>query len=100
MNKFEINAIRKQDEAYKEYYAEKAFKYSCEMCASRNLRAGKTCSNCPVLEAHKRALKEIISGKREAPKHNYGASKFYNNKINGGVHITIVVNYNHNKEEK
>ena len=94
MNKFEVNSIRKQDESWKEYYAIRAFQYSCEMCSSRNLRPGKKCENCPVLEAHKRALREIKEGIRKAPESfNYGASKFYNRKANGGIHVTVVIKF-------
>ena len=89
-NKFEELAIRKQDMAYKVSFAEKNFTWSCDQCCSKNLRAGRgTCANCPIKEAHVRALSEITSGIRKAPKDfNYGATK----KINGN-HITIVINF-------
>ena len=96
-SKFEENAIRKQDEAYKTSFAKKCFEYSCEMCCSRNLRASGTCSNCPIKEAHIRALTRIAS---EGEKENYGKplSRDYEasrsvNKRTGKVHITLVMHY-------
>lgn len=89
-SKFEVNSIRKQEEAYKTSFAKRAFEYSCEICSSRNLRGGRTCANCPIKEAHIKALLEIENGTRKAPdKFNYGASKKSN-----GNHITIVINFN------
>lgn len=89
-NKFEELAIRKQEQSYKIGFAKKNFAYSCNECCSKNLRGGRgTCANCPIKEAHVRALSEITSGIRKAPKDfNYGATK----KINGN-HITIVINF-------
>ena len=90
MNKFVENGIQKQEEAYKVSFAKKQFYYSCEMCAGRGLANGQfTCANCPIKEAHIRALTEIKLGKRGKPeKFNYSAQKKRN-----GNHITIVINF-------
>lgn len=90
-NKFEANAIQKQDEAYKVSFAKKCFNYSCTLCCKNNLRGGKgSCDNCPIKEAHIRAIVEIQSNQRIAPRNfNYGATKKNNN--NGSV--TIVINF-------
>ena len=91
--KFEELAIRKQDMAYKEGFAKKNFAYSCNECCSKNLRGGRgTCANCPIKEAHIRALAEIqagVRGKPETESMNYGATK---HAYNG--HVTIVINFN------
>lgn len=85
-NKFEVNAIQKQDEAYKVSFAKKCFDYSCTLCCRNNLRGGKgSCDNCPIKEAHIRAMVEIQSGVRgKEHKLNdiptYGASKYHDNK--------------------
>ena len=91
LNKFEENAIMKQEEAYKASFAKKQFAYSCELCCSCNLRGGKgSCDTCPIKEAHITALTEIELGKRGKPeKFNYQAKKKKN-----GNHITIVINFN------
>lgn len=95
-SKFEENAIRKQDEAYKVSFAKKCFEYSCEMCCSRNLRASGTCSNCPIKEAHIRALTRIASEGEKRPnspmKRDYEVSQCVN-KRSGNVHITLVMHY-------
>ena len=95
-SKFEENAIRKQDEAYKVSFAKKCFEYSCEMCCSRNLRASGTCSNCPIKEAHIRALTRIASeGEKRfnnPMKRDYEVSQCVN-KRTGNVHITLVMHY-------
>ena len=96
-SKFEENAIRKQDEAYKVSFAKRSFEYSCEMCCSRNLRASGTCSNCPIKEAHIRALTRIASeGEknfcRQSMKRDYEVSQCVN-KRSGNVHITLVMHY-------
>ena len=95
-SKFEENAIRKQDEAYKVSFAKKCFEYSCEMCCSRNLRASGTCSNCPIKEAHIRALTRIASeGEKRTntpSKRDYEVSRSVN-KRTGNIHITFVMHY-------
>ena len=94
LNKFEELAIRKQDMAYKVSFAKKNFTYSCNECCSKNLRGGRgACANCPIKEAHIRALTEIQSGLRTQNEERiqYGAKKRYNN--NGPV--TIVINFHH-----
>lgn len=96
-SKFEENAIRKQDEAYKVSFAKKCFEYSCEMCCSRNLRASGTCSNCPIKEAHIRALTRIASEGEKWPnskpiKQDYEVSRSVN-KRTGNIHITFVMHY-------
>ena len=91
-NKFEELAIRKQEQSYKIGFAKKNFAYSCEQCASKNLRGGRgACANCPIKEAHIRALTEIQSGIRtqDNERIQYGAKKLYNN--HGPV--TIVINF-------
>ena len=93
LNKFEELAIRKQEQSYKIGFAKKNFAYSCNECCSKNLRGGRgTCANCPIKEAHIRALTEIQSGIRTQNEERiqYGAKKKYNN--NGRV--TIVINFN------
>ena len=95
-NKFVENSIKKQDQSYQIGFAKKQFQFSCEMCSSRGLTNGQfTCVNCPVKEAHIRALTEIELGKRVKPEKTkftrYGASKFHNDKFN---RITIVVHFN------
>lgn len=94
LNKFEENAILKQEEAYKASFAKKQFAYSCELCCSCNLRGGKgSCDTCPIKEAHIRALTEIALRKRGKPEKQgftqYGASKKRN-----GSHLTIVIHFN------
>lgn len=89
-NKFEELAIRKQEQSYKIGFAKKNFAYSCEQCASKNLRGGRgTCASCPIKEAHVRALTEIQSGIRtqDNERIQYGAKKLYNN--HGRVTIVI-----------
>lgn len=93
LNKFEENAIQKQDMAYKASFAKKQFAYSCELCCSCNLRGGKgSCDSCPIKEAHINALTEIALGKRGKPEKvkftEYGASKKRN-----GSHLTIVIHF-------
>ena len=95
LNKFEENAIQKQDMAYKASFAKKQFAYSCELCCARNLRGGKgSCDSCPIKEAHINALTEIALGKREKPEKvgftKYGASKFRSEKCRS---ITVVVRF-------
>lgn len=89
-NKFEVNAIQKQDEAYKVSFAKKCFEYSCALCCKNNLRGGKgSCDNCPIKESHIRAMIEIQSGQRIHEKFNYGATKHtYDGRV------TIVINFN------
>ena len=96
-SKFEENGIQKQEEAYKVSFAKRAFEYSCEMCCSRNLRASGTCSNCPIKEAHIRALTRIASeGEKRTEgkpmKQNYEVSRSVN-KRTGNIHITFVMHY-------
>lgn len=93
LNKFEENAILKQNEAYKASFAKKQFEYSCKLCCECNLRGGKgSCDSCPIKEAHIRALTEIALGKRGKPEKTgftqYGASKKRN-----GSHLTIVIHF-------
>lgn len=96
-SKFEENGIQKQEEAYKVSFAKKAFEYSCDLCCSRNLRASGTCSNCPIKEAHIRALTRIASeGEKNYRKDTYAPSyETYKsvNKRSGNVHITLVMHY-------
>lgn len=90
--KFEELAIRKQEQSYKISFAKKNFAYSCEQCASKNLRGGRgACASCPIKEAHIRALTEIQSGLRTQDNEhlNYGAKKLYNNR----GPVTIVINF-------
>ena len=91
-SKFEENAIRKQEEAYKVSFAKKCFEYSCEMCCSRNLRASGTCSNCPIKEAHIRALARIATEGEPDTLKGCQVSKS-RNKRTGSVHITLVMHY-------
>lgn len=95
MTKFEINGIHKQEEAYIESYANRAFAYSCKTCAERGLDTHRHgCENCPIKEAHIKALEEIKIGKRKAPKKfNYGARKYICNN-----RVTIVMNFYESKE--
>lgn len=93
LNKFEENAIQKQNEAYKASFAKKQFEYSCKLCCECNLRGGKgSCDSCPIKEAHINALTEIALGKRGKPEKTgftqYGASKKKN-----GNHLTIVIHF-------
>lgn len=95
MNKFVENSVKKQDQSYQIGFAKKNFTYSCEMCSSRGLTNGQfTCVNCPIKEAHIRALTEIQLGKRTKPEKvrfsEYGASKFHNDKFHK---VTIVVHF-------
>ena len=96
-SKFEENGIQKQEEAYKVSFAKKAFEYSCDLCCSRNLRASGTCSNCPIKEAHIRALTRIASEGEKRPnspmKRDYEVSRSVNRR-SGKVHITFVMHYN------
>lgn len=90
--KFEELAIRKQEQSYKIGFAKKNFAYSCNECCSKNLRGGRgTCANCPIKEAHVRALSEIQSGIRTQDNEHiqYGAKKLYNNR----GPVTIVINF-------
>ena len=94
-NKFVENSIKKQDQSYQISFAKKNFTYSCEMCCCRGLSNGQfTCVNCPIKEAHIRALTEIALGKREKPEKakftKYGASKFHSSKFHK---VTIVVHF-------
>ena len=93
LNKFEENAIQKQEEAYKASFAKKQFEYSCKLCCECNLRGGKgSCDSCPIKEAHINALTEIALSKRGLPEKTgftqYGASKKRN-----GSHLTIVIHF-------
>ena len=96
-SKFEENAIQKQEEAYKVSFAKRAFEYSCEMCCSRNLRASGTCSNCPIKEAHIRALTRIASEGEKNYRKNFSVPDYEThksvNKRSGNVHITLVMHY-------
>lgn len=90
--KFEELAIRKQEQSYKIGFAKKNFAYSCNECCSKNLRGGRgTCANCPIKEAHIRALTEIQAGIRtqDNERIQYGAKKLYNNR----GQVTIVINF-------
>lgn len=91
-NKFEENAIRKQEESYKVSFAKKCFSYSCEMCSTRNLRPTGTCANCPIKEAHVRALARIAAEGEPNSLKGCQVSKF-KNKRTGSVHITLVMHY-------
>ena len=92
MNHFEAKAIEKQDSAYKAGYAKKQMNISCSICCSQNKRATGTCAQCPIKEAHVRALLEIESGKRGNNKIEYGAKKSYTRKKDGSIVVTIVIN--------
>lgn len=79
MTRFEEKAIQKQEEAYREDFAVRAFNYSCELCCSQGKdTAHHGCANCPIKEAHVTALTAIRSGERKREKighTNYGAKK-------------------------
>ena len=96
-SKFEENAIRKQDEAYKVSFAKRSFEFSCDLCCSRNLRASGTCSSCPIKEAHIRALTRIASEGEKNYRKNFSAPNYETyksvNKRSGNVHITLVMHY-------
>lgn len=96
-SKFEENAIRKQEEAYKVSFAKRSFEYSCDLCCSRNLRASGTCSNCPIKEAHIRALTRIASEGEKNCRKNFSTPDYEThksvNKRSGNVHITLVMHY-------
>ena len=96
-SKFEENGIQKQEEAYKVSFAKRAFEYSCDLCCSRNLRASGTCSNCPIKEAHIRALTRIASEGEKSHSKNFSAPNYEThktvNKRSGNVHITLVMHY-------
>lgn len=92
-SKFLENAIEKQDGAYTISYAKKCFAYSCNMCASRNIRGGLTCDNCPVKEAHCRAIERIERDgepKRFNPNKGCKVSK-HTVKRTGNTYVTIVM---------
>ena len=93
LSKFEMNAIQKQDNAYKESFATKQFSFSCEMCCSRNLRATGTCSQCPIKEAYIKALKEIQEGKRFKPESHDNSQKSYHRNKDGSISVTITIHY-------
>lgn len=92
MNHFETKAIEKQDNAYKVGFAKKQMNISCSICCSQNKRPCGTCANCPIKEAHVRALLEIEQGKRGNNKVEYGAKKSYTRKKDGSIVVTIVIN--------
>lgn len=95
MNHFETKAIEKQDNAYKVGFAKKQMNISCGICCSQNKRPCGTCANCPIKEAHIRALLEIEQGKRISPViiDNRGrAKKSYTRKKDGSIVVTIVIN--------
>ena len=92
MNKFEEKAIARQDGAYKVSFAKKQMSISCSICCSQNKRLCGTCANCPIKEAHIRALTEIAKGKRGDDKVQYGAKKSYTRTKSGQVIVTIVIN--------
>ena len=95
MNKFEEKAIMKQDEAYKTGFAKKQMNISCSICCSQNKRATGTCAQCPIKEAHIKALLEIEQGKRVSPvivDNRGGAKKSYTRTKSGKIIVTIVVN--------
>lgn len=92
MNKFEEKAIARQDGAYKVSFAKKQMNISCSICCSQNKRPCGTCANCPIKEAHVRALLEIEQGKRGDDKVEYGAKKSYTRTKSGQIIVTIVVN--------
>lgn len=94
MTRFEANGVRKQEEAYIKSYADRAFAYSCKTCAERGLDSHRHgCENCPVREAHEKAIAEINSGKRKAANFNYGARKYICNN-----RVTIVMNFYESKD--
>lgn len=96
MSKFVGNAIKKQEDAYTISYAKKCFAYSCDMCASRNIRGGLTCDNCPVKEAHARAIERIErDGEPKRFNPNKGCEVFkHTAKRTGKVHVTVVMHFN------
>lgn len=95
MNKFEEKAIARQDEAYKVGFAKKQMGISCSICCSQNKRSTGTCAQCPIKEAHIRALLEIEQGKRKSPviiDNRQGARKSYTRTKSGQIVVTIVIN--------
>lgn len=95
MNKFEEKAIEKQNSAYKAGFAKKQMNISCSICCSQNKRPCGTCAQCPIKEAHIRALLEIEQGKRVSPviiDNRQGAKKSYTRTKSGQVVVTIVIN--------
>ena len=108
MTKFEANGIQKQEDAYLKGYADKAFKYSCYECSTRNLDCHHHgCDNCPIAVAHAKAIKEIENGKRERPTpFGYGGAFSRNNRHGGTTLVlrfdncTFNMNSNDKKEGK
>ena len=95
MNRFEEKAIKIQDEAYKVGFAKKQMSISCSICCSQNKRATGTCAQCPIKEAHIKALLEIEQGKRVSPvivDNRGGARKSYTRTKSGKIIVTIVIN--------
>lgn len=93
LSKFEELGIRKQEQAYKKTFAKKAFEYSCKLCCEQNKRPCGTCNNCPIKEAHIKALAEIESGKRFCePRKNPGYST-YKSKVHGEIKVTMVMHF-------
>ena len=93
--RFEELGIEKQNQAYKEGYAKNQFSISCHKCCYENKRPTGTCSNCPIKDAHIRALAEIAQGKRVSPviiDNRGGAKKSYTRTKSGKIIVTIVVN--------
>ena len=93
LSKFEENGIRKQDNAYKKNFACKAFEYSCNICCTQNKRPCGTCNNCPIKEAHIRALKEIETGKRKVESRKNPGCSTYKSKVHGEIKITMVMHF-------
>lgn len=84
---FEEMGIKKQEEAYKVSYAKKQFSYSCQKCCLQNKSRGD-CDECPIKDAHVKALTRIALSKSKEENFQYGASKKKN-----GSHVTIVIHF-------
>lgn len=93
MNKFEERAIMKQDEAYKVGFAKKQMGVSCSICCSQNKRPCGTCAQCPIKEAHIRALLEIQEGKRGDNTSHDTARKSYHRNKDRSVTITVTIHF-------
>ena len=92
--KFEENGVKKQEKAYKMSYANNCFEYSCEICCAQNKRPNGTCANCPIKNAHIKAIKRI----KENPEKKVGeiakkGCSTYKTKVHGNVKVTVVMHF-------